>query len=149
MVPLWLLLGLVLVAGMMVAAQAGVNARLARHLGDPVMAAFVSFAVGTAALALVLTLRRPAPPEAAALAAVPAWAWMGGLLGAFFVTVAVLAAPRVGAISLVALVVCGQFLASLLLDHFGLLGFPERALTLGRVAGVGLLVAGALLVRMG
>ena len=149
MLPLWLLLGLVLAAGMLVAAQAGVNARLARHLGDPFMAAFVSFAVGTLALALALLLRRPALPAAGALAAVPAWAWVGGLLGAFFVTVAVLAAPRVGAVTLVALVVAGQFLASLLLDHFGLLGFPERAVSWGRLAGVGLLVAGAALVRLG
>lgn len=149
MLPLWLLLGLVLAAGMMVAAQAGINAQLARHLGDPVMAAFVSFAVGTLALALVLVARQPNLPGAAHLAAVPAWAWVGGLLGAFFVTMAAVAAPRIGAVSLVAFVVCGQFLASLLLDHFGVLGFPERAVTLGRVAGVGLLIAGAALVRLG
>lgn len=147
--PLWLLLGLVLLAGALVATQAGVNAQLARHLGDPVMAAFVSFAVGTLALGLVLLLRRPALPGAEALAAAPAWAWVGGLLGAAFVTVAVVAAPRLGAVTLVALTITGQFVASMLLDQFGLLGFPERAATLTRLAGVGLLVAGAALVRLG
>lgn len=149
MLPTWLLLGLVLLAGMLVAAQAGVNAQLARHLGDPVMAAFVSFAVGTLALGLVLLARRPGLPGADALAAVPPWAWMGGLLGALFVTVAILAAPRLGAVALVAFGIAGQFLASLLLDRFGLLGFPERALSWTRLAGVGLLVAGAALVRLG
>jgi transporter family-2 protein len=147
--PLWLLLGLVLLAGMLVAAQAGVNAQLARHLGDPVMAAFVSFCVGTLALGAVLLARRPSLPGADALAAVPWWAWVGGLLGALFVTVAVVAAPRIGAVSLVAFGIAGQFIASLLLDRFGLLGFPERAVSWVRLAGVALLVAGAVLVRVG
>jgi transporter family-2 protein len=147
--PPWVLLGLVLVAGTLVAAQAGVNAQLARRLGDPVMAAFVSFAVGTLALGLVVLARRPALPGAAALAGVPWWAWVGGLLGAFFVTVAVVAAPRIGAVTLVALMVTGQFVASLLLDRFGLLGFPERSVSWVRLAGVALLVAGVALVRLG
>lgn len=145
----WLLFALVMLAGAAVAAQAGVNATLARGVGGPVHAALVSFAVGTLALAFVAIARHDPLPTAGALAELPLWAWIGGLLGAFFVTVAIVAAPRLGAAALVAAVIAGQLGAALVIDHFGWAGFEPRAATLQRVAGVGLLALGALLVRAG
>lgn len=144
----WAVFGLVMLAGVAVASQSGVNATLARGVGGPVQAAFLSFAVGTVALLLVVLARRDAWPDAAALGALPWWAWVGGLLGAFYVTVAVLAAPKLGAGALVAGVIAGQLLAVVVIDHFGWLGFPQRLLTLPRMVGVVLLGAGALLVRL-
>ena len=149
MLPLGLLAAITLAAGAAVAVQAGVNGRLGRGLGDPFLASFVSFAVGTALLGLVLLVRRVPWPAAEALAALPWWAWVGGLFGAFFVTVAVVAAPRLGATALVALAIAGQLTASILLDHFGLAGFPERATTWVRLLGVALLAGGVLLIRVG
>ena len=139
---------LMLVAGALVAIQAPINATLARALGSPVSAAVVSFAVGLAALSLVALLSAPRPDLAAALA-LPAWAWAGGFMGAVFVASAAWAAPRLGVAWLLVLTVAGQLVAALVIDHFGLLGAPRQPATLARVAGVALVVAGALLMRRG
>jgi len=81
------------------------------------------------------------------LSELPAWSWSGGVLGAFYVTVMVAFAPRLGAATLLALIVAGQMLASVLLDHFGALGFPRQSISLPRLLGVVLLFLGVLLVR--
>ena len=88
-------------------------------------------------------------PGVAALGGVPWWAWVGGLLGAFFVAASIALAPRLGAAALLAAILAGQLVAALALDHFGWLGFEERAVTLKRVGGVVLVAAGAALVRFG
>lgn len=148
MLPTWSLVVLALLAGVAIAAQAGVNATLGRSLRDPGLAALVSFAVGTAALALFVLARRPILPDEA-LASAPWWAWVGGLLGAFFVTLSVVIAPRLGAATALSLVVAAQLATALVLDHFGWLGFDERVVSWPRVVGVAMLVAGAALVRIG
>ncbi len=71
----------------------------------------------------------------------------GRAFGALLVTVSVIVVPRPGATALMGAIVAGQMLASLLLDHFGLIGFPVRPLDPWRVAGVGLLVLGVALIR--
>lgn len=142
-----LLLVLVLVAGACLATQVGVNASLARWSGSPITAAAISFAVGTVALVLYAVVARvPAPP----LGRVPGpawWTWAGGLLGGFYVAMMVLAAPRLGAATTIALVVAGQMTTSIALDHMGAFGFPARPVTLGRLAGGALIVAGVVLLR--
>lgn len=145
----WLLFALAVLCGGAIAAQAGVNATLGRGLASPIHAALVSFAVGTAALALVALARRDAVPGAAALSLIPWWAWIGGLLGAFFVAVSIALAPRLGAAALLAAVLAGQLATALALDHFGWLGFEERAITWRRIGGIALVAAGAALVRFG
>jgi len=137
---------LVLVGGAMIALQAPTNAMLAKAGGSPVLAALISFGVGTAALLAtwLASGNRPAP---AAFAALPWYAWIGGLYGAFFVAVAAFAAPRIGLASLITIGIAGQIGAALWLDHVGGLGLPRDPLSLGRVAGVLLVVAGVVLVR--
>lgn len=116
-------------------------------MGHPVLASLVSFLVGTAALlAYTLILRIPLPAPNS-LNQSPWWVWTGGLLGAFFVTASVIVAPRLGAAITVALIIAGQLLVALALDHFGLLGFPERPLNGWRVLGAILLVIGVALIR--
>jgi len=124
-----------------------VNSQLSRWVGHPVLASLVSFLVGTAALlAYTLTLRIPLPAPNS-LNQSPWWVWTGGLLGAFFVTASIIVAPRLGAAITVALIIAGQLLVALALDHFGLLGFPERPLNGWRVLGAILLVIGVALIR--
>lgn len=131
--------------GTLLPLQAGVNGRLAAAAGNPALAALASFAVGTATLAAYAVALRPALPAAEALARLPWWYWTGGVLGAFFVAVTALTAPRLGATALTAVVVAGQLLMSLALDHFGLAGFARRPADPARVLGVTLVLAGALL----
>jgi bacterial/archaeal transporter family-2 protein len=143
----WLLLTAGLIAGGLLPTQAGVNARLGRGLGHPVQGALASFLIGTAALlAASLALRLPWP-TIAGLKAVPWWAWLGGLLGTVYVVATIVLAPRLGAATLVGVLVAGQMLASLALDHFGWVGFPQRPVDLPRLAGAALLVAGVYLIQ--
>ncbi|HKG23450.1 MAG TPA: DMT family transporter [Blastocatellia bacterium] len=136
-----------LIAGAFIPVQTGVNSQLSRWVGHPVLASLVSFLVGTAALlAYTLTLRIPLPAPNS-LNQSPWWVWTGGLLGAFFVTASIIVAPRLGAAITVALIIAGQLLVALALDHFGLLGFPERPLNGWRVLGAILLVIGVALIR--
>ena len=145
---IWPALALAVAAGAMLPIQAGINAELARGIGGPARAAFVSFLVGAVALlvlALVLT-RGVASPDR--LFSVPWWAWIGGFLGAFYVFGAIVTAPRLGAVLLIAAVVAGQSVASVVADHFGWVGFEEHAITPGRVVGIALVAAGIVLVRI-
>jgi bacterial/archaeal transporter family-2 protein len=133
-------------AGVALIVQVAVNSTLRGSLGTPVGAAFISFLVGTAALLLFLLASRTPWPARAQLSAVPPWAWAGGILGAYYVVATIIVGPRLGAAALLALVVLGQLVTSLLVDHFGLLGFPQQPLTAVRLLGAGLLFCGVLLV---
>jgi len=142
----WIFILLALVAGAAMPVQAGINLRLRYSLGDPVFAAFVSFAVGTAALAAYSFAARPVPTLAMASSA-PWWAWTGGLLGAFFVSITIILAQQLGAASSMAWLLAGQFLAALTLDHYGLVSYAVHPVSWPRLAGVVLVVVGALLVN--
>ena len=143
----WLYIALALAIGACLSAQAGVNSQLPQWTGHPVRAALASFAVGTVALLVAsLALRAPWPPPSR-LAGAPWWAWSGGLLGAVVVSGTIVAAPRLGAALAVGLVVLGQLPAALFLDHCGVLGFPQHTLSLRRVLGAVLLVAGVVTIR--
>lgn len=144
----WLLAWLALVAGTCIPTQAGINARLSLWARSPVLAAGISFLVGTLALAgYLLASRFPLPPLRSA-AEQPWWLWSGGVLGAFFVAVTIYLAPRLGAANMLAWVLTGQMTAAMFLDHFGLLGYPLHPFSAGRAAGVLLLVAGVLMIRI-
>jgi len=145
-VPILIPILLVFVAGGVVALQAPTNAMLAKAGGSPILAALISFTVGTVAL-LLAWLLTPNRPGAAAFSGLPWYAWVGGLYGAVFVAVAAFAAPRVGLASLITIGIAGQIAMALLLDHFGALGLPRDPISLGRVAGALLVVAGVVLVR--
>lgn len=144
--PLLVPILLVFIAGGFVALQAPTNSILARAGGSPVLAALISFTVGTAALLLVWLMsgNRPGP---SAFAGLPWYAWIGGLYGAVFVAVAAYAAPRIGVASLITIGIAGQITIALLLDHMGALGLTREPINLGRVAGAVLVLAGVVLVR--
>ncbi len=135
-----------IVAGLGLSVQVGMNTQLRKTLHGPNAAALVSFLVGTVALlALLLVLRTPLPTRDT-LAAVPVWAWFGGLFGAFCVASSTVVAAEIGATSLLALVLLGQLATALVIDHFGWLGLPMHPITWVRVAGVVLLGAGVWLI---
>lgn len=135
-------------AGAMLPIQFGINAQLANWLDSPLRATLVSFAIGTAALFLVMVAGYRDWPTGGSIAGAPWWVWVGGLLGAFYVLGSVVAAPKLGAATLVAVILAGQAVASLLVDHFGWVGFEENPVTPGRIVGIALVAAGVALVRV-
>lgn len=136
---------LAIVVGAGLTLQVGMNGTIGTAIGSPLLASVVNFIIGTVALGAVALASgaRVAPGTAAA---VPAWAWFGGLFGAAYVAAVTVLGPRLGAVALLALVLLGQMAAALVVDHFGVVGFPENAVTPSRLVGVVLLVAGVILV---
>jgi bacterial/archaeal transporter family-2 protein len=144
---IWLYLLLAFAGGAALPFQAGINAQLADWLGSPVRAAFVSFLVGTIVLVVAAALVFRPLPSGGRLSDAPWWVWVGGALGAFYVAASIVTAPKLGAATLIALVVAGQALASLIVDHYGWVGFEAQQITAGRIAGMVLVGAGVALVR--
>lgn len=141
------LIVLAMAAGACLPTQAGINAQLNLWTKSPVLTAAVSFAVGTLCLityAMILRLPLPVRSEMPQLAW---WVWTGGFFGAFFVASTVVLAPRLGAAAMITLIIAGQMLVSLVLDHFGWLGYPLQPLNPGRLTGMGLILAGVVLIR--
>ena len=146
MYPSYLLMAAV--GGAVLPLQALINARLGAAVGGPVWAATISFLVGSCSLAVFQLLRGVPLPGASALTS-PWWLWVGGFLGAYYVAVATFTVPKLGAAALVALVILGQLLASVLLDHFGVISDQIRPITWQRGLGVAMLFGGATLVVRG
>ena len=132
------------VAGGLIALQAPINAELGKATGG-LPAALVSFAVGTIALAAIVVLSGKAGGLGSTFE-VPWYYLVGGLLGAIYVTNALLAVSAIGAGGVAALTVAGQLTASVAIDRLGLFGLDEVPLSPERLLGVGLLLAGTVLV---
>ncbi|MEX6501581.1 DMT family transporter [Pseudomonas zhanjiangensis] len=146
--PIWWLFALPFIAGACLPLQAGINGQLAKQVSSTLSAALISFLVGSLALLLMVLAQREAP-SLGALKGLTWWHWSGGLLGAFFIFIAAFAGPRIGALLLMTLVLAGQLGMALTLDHFGWAGFREAPISLGKIAGLLLIVAGIWLIRRG
>ncbi len=147
----WMLMAVAGVAGFLLPFQAGANARMGLGAGQAtpnmLFGAMMNFLVGGVALGVVaLALGTPLPTPGR-LQTVPWWAWSAGLIGAVFVGMTVFVAPRVGVGLMLASVVVGQMIGSLIVDKYGLVGLPAQPVGLGKVLGVGLLIAGVVLIK--
>jgi bacterial/archaeal transporter family-2 protein len=138
---------LALLAGAMLSVQTGVNVQLRAALGEPAAAALASFLVGMLGLGVLVLLSRVPVPIATAWQRSEWWQWIGGLLGACYIVVAIVVAPRLGAATFIAVVVAGQMLGSLVLDHYGWVGFAEHPVSPLRLLGAALIVGGVVLVQ--
>jgi len=127
--------------------QAAINAKLAKTVGSPMVAAFVSFSVGTIGLLLFVLAARQISWQQFAVHGRPWWLWSGGILGIFFVSGIVVVLARLGTVLAFSLVLAGQMLAAILIDQYGWLGVSIREISWGRMAGVILLIVGVVMIR--
>jgi bacterial/archaeal transporter family-2 protein len=142
----WFFLAIAFCIGALITVQIGTNTRLREAFGEAVPAVIVSSLLGVAILVAVTLIARTPWPSGATMAGAPWWAWLGGLLGAVYAVATVLLARTLGAAALTAAVVSGQLVCSVVLDHFGVVGFTEHALSAGRVVGGLLMIAGFVLI---
>ena len=138
-----------LLAGFAVPLQAGTNARLGALLGHPLWATGVSLLVSLLALMLVLLVIKVPKPNLSALSGAPWWIWMGGIAGVFYISIALLMAPRLGALNFIMAVIIGQLVISLIIDCFGLVGLPRKAISLQKLVGVLVVVGGFVITTRG
>ena len=141
---MWMLL--VFVAGALLPIQAGMNARVGKELQNPVWASIISFSVGLLLMLVFMAFTRQ-KLNIGAMANVPLSNWLAGAFGAFYVTILVLAYPRIGAALTFGLVVAGQVMVSLLLDHYKVLVQVQHSINIYRVIGLMLIVSGVVVFR--
>lgn len=138
-----MLMFLMFCGGITVALQPSINGRLAQRVGI-VESSCISFAVGTLALLLVALLAGEGSFRQ--VTAARWWELTGGFLGALFVTLTIVAVPRIGTASAMAATITAQLLTGLVLDHFGIFGLRAVPFDAKRALGVALLLVGAGLV---
>ena len=141
------LLPIALAAGVAAPTQFAVNTQLRNVVGGPVLAAAVSFLVGTVVLCAATLVLRRSVPDLGPLMGAPWWMWAGGPLGAFFVVASVVLTPRLGAGTTVGLFLAGQMVASIVIDHFGLIRTQVHEASPPRILGALLIIAGVILVQ--
>ncbi len=138
---------LAVAVGIATSYQSGINAKVAQFTPTRLHGGLINFLGGFVVMLVVVSLTRSELPNQAKLAQAPWWAWTGGVLGAFFVTMALVLVPKIGAANLAAGIIAGQLVGSIIIDHFGHMGLPQQPITPGRVAGVVLIAGGVACVR--
>lgn len=137
---------LAFLSGAFLPIQAGLNSKLGKAGGSAVHASMLSFVVGSIALILYILLTKQTVSWAGIRSA-PPQVWLGGILGAFYVTVIILAFPQLGPGLTFGLVVAGQMIISVLLEHYNILVTQEHPVSLMRIVGILLVVGGVVIIR--
>jgi transporter family-2 protein len=134
-------------AGVSVAVQQVLNGSLRASLNSPGWAGFFSYLGGLLTMIVVLVVFREQMPSWKLVSETPWWAWGGGILGGIFILLVILLLPSLGAATLLALVVAGQMSAAVIMDHFGAFGLTTHPVSISRVLGVALIIAGVVLIK--
>ncbi|GAB4373245.1 MAG: hypothetical protein OHK0021_15430 [Bryobacter sp.] len=122
---------------------------MGRWAGNALAGAAVNFATGLAFLTAYFLAARPTMAPLAQWFGAPWYYWTGGLMGTLIVSSGLVIAPRIGAATFIGVLIAGQLVGSMALDHFGFLGFPVIRLSAGRILGAVLLLLGVYLIRRG
>ncbi len=139
---------LALTAGFVLPLQIAFNNKLTSFSGNAITSSLISFSVGTIAL-IIYSVSNPTAlyKSFLQLGQSPPYAWLGGLVGAFYIISTIVASPKLGIAIFLGLVICGQMAMSLLLDHYGLFGMPVKPFNWVKGIGLMLVLAGILLIK--
>lgn len=143
----YILLVIAMIAGVVLPVQTALNNKMALSVGSPILGALVSFIIGTLSIFTYAVVSGESLSSLTNSKNAPTVAWLGGLLGAFFVTSTIILLPRLGVAVTVSLIIAGQLIAAIVMDHYGLLGVPVKEISLFRIVGILLIVGGVILVR--
>jgi bacterial/archaeal transporter family-2 protein len=143
----WLFAPFAFLMGVVLTTQVATNTQLGKALDNSYIPAMVNMAIGLVATVILTWSMTTEWPSREMVRAAPWYAWVaGGVLGVTYLTGNVLLAPKLGAGELVGLIIAGQLMFSVLLDHFGWLGFEQHAASVPRLIGCALMIAGVFLV---
>ncbi|MAM11451.1 MAG: hypothetical protein CML23_13500 [Rhizobiaceae bacterium] len=137
-----------IITGAVVPFQAGANAALGRTLGHPLWGTLISLCVSFACIVPVILLVKVQAPTLTSLAQAPRWIWIGGVVGVVYITGALMLAPKLGAAGFIMAVIAGQMLASMVIDQWGLVVLPQKPVSWSRLAGLGLIVLGLIVMQL-
>lgn len=136
-----------ILTGAMIPFQLAFNGQLGVALKGPVIASFFVFATGVLATGMVLLAGRSHLPDLNTLRAVPPTAWIGGIIATLYILAIVYLVPKLGVGSAAVLIIAGQLITALILDHLGAFGTSQVTISVLRLAGASLVVTGAALIK--
>ncbi|MCZ4265887.1 DMT family transporter [Qipengyuania citrea] len=132
-------------AGLGIPVFAALNAGLGQQLGGPVAATAVTFAIGFVIATAMLVFT--GFPAASTFTFERPWLWIGAVVMLFYATSVAYSAPRIGLGNAIFFVLLGQIVAAAIIDHFGLLGSIQSAITPKRALGLAVMAFGLYLAR--
>ncbi len=138
------------ISGIFLSLQVGINGQLRKTVGSPILSSFISFFIGALCLGSIFCigiLNNTNTVSFQAVKNIRWWMLTGGVLGAFYIFSTIFVSPKMGFGNMFCLVICGQLLLSILIDHFGLLGNEIHSINLYRIIGVILLISGVYLIQ--
>lgn len=138
---------LAIVAGVVIPVQTSLNAELDKFGRHPIITTMIVFLVGFVSCLIGLAIGRPQLPQFSSAMAVPVWAWIGGALAMVYVVLLVMVLPKIGVGMTTTLVLLGQMMAAMLLDHYGILGNPQHLFGWGRLLGLIFMICGVILIK--
>ena len=142
---LFLLLSLTMGIGIALTFQTAINTQLKEYLASPLQTALFSFLIGTIALSFLVLIENAGKPNLYQISTIPWYLWIGGCLGVYAITMSIFTAPKLGFLTFSGLVIFGQISASMLVDHFGLIGVNKTPINWQRLLGGVVIFIGVLL----
>jgi len=136
-----------LIIGGFLSVQGSINTQLSSFLKHPLQASLTNFLVGTVVLILLNIALRTSTPTISEMKAIPWYLFLGGAIGAMFVTSVVLLIPQIGVTTMLAASIAGQLIIAAIIDHYGFFGISVHAISLSRVVGIVLLILGIILIQ--
>ena len=135
--------------GVAVSIQPPMNAVMARAIGSPFGAATISIGLALATSMVLITFTGYGEITRARISQVPWWVYLAGIIGVIFVAGSVVIAPVTGSLIFFVCLIAGQLIGSAVSDHFGAFGLDIREISLARLGGIALVLAGAVLASNG
>ncbi|WP_171250400.1 DMT family transporter [Acinetobacter equi] len=142
---LFLLIPLAIGIGVALTLQTAINSQLKEYLSSHLQTALFSFLIGTIALCCLVFIENSEKPNLHQILTIPWYLWLGGYLGAYAITVSIFSAPKLGFLSFSGLVIFGQIMTSMILDHYGFLGVDKTPIHWQRFLGGVVIFIGVLL----
>jgi len=143
----YILILVALLIGGFLSVQGSINAHLSSYLKHPLQASLTNFLVGTVILILLNIVLRTSVPSFAEIKGIPWYMYLGGAIGAMFVTSVVLLIPRIGVTTMLAASIAGQLIIASIIDHYGFFNVAMHPVSLSRVAGIIMLLLGIFLIQ--
>jgi transporter family-2 protein len=143
----YILTGVALLIGGLLAVQGSINSQLGGILKSPFLAAFISFSVGTLTLLALNVLVRTELPTKELLSSMPYYLFLGGIIGAIYVSSAIILIPKIGVATMLGASIGGQMIVASIIDHYGFFNVAIHPISSGRIIGILLLIIGVFLIE--
>lgn len=138
---------LAILAGAAIPFQSAMNSALGKSLQSPYYSALTVFLVAFIAMGSYMLLSKQGFPTATQFLSAPKWSFFGGILGAIYILLIIILAPKLGIGNVTVMVLTGQVLAAVIIDQFGILGAQVHPISWPRLTGIILLCAGVFLIK--